>query len=106
MTDDTAETDVIVTDMPPPPPREVPATGLTSTTRQFKRKGAARAWANTANSWRWIITATQPVATGLTLQRAKFLMHDKAETTKNNLGIINDIANIDIRKFAAPGDDR
>lgn len=101
--DDAAEREVIVTDMPPPPSR---APGLAASMRHVKEKEDYRAWTNPANCWRWYITGVKPVATGLNVSRMKLIMHDKAEITTSNLGMLNDVSDVDIREFIAPGDDR
>eukprot|EP00903_Cladosiphon_okamuranus_P020133 g18486.t1 len=102
--DDVIELEMVVADMPPPPPRV--ASSLSTPLMQFRTKAIARDGENETNAWRWYISGVQPVAAGLTLQRSKLLLHDTAEITSTNLGMIIDIADIDTREFVSPGDDR
>jgi len=103
--EDDDERDVVVTNMPPPPPRTPPAPALTAPMQQFSQKEDMRAWANTANSWRWFITGVKPMTTGLTLQRTKLLLHGKAEITARAHGMLADMAEIDVQEFIPYGDD-
>eukprot|EP00903_Cladosiphon_okamuranus_P008586 g8236.t1 len=71
----------------------------------FSLKEDMRAWANTANSWRWFIAGGKPMTTGLTLQRTKLLLHGKAEITARAHGMLADVAEIEVQEFIPYGDD-
>eukprot|EP00752_Nemacystus_decipiens_P011736 g10413.t1 len=103
--DGTDEPEVVATNMRPPPPR-VPSAAGSGVLTQIKTKAIMQAWAKPENSWQWYSTAVKPVAPGLSLQRAKRFMHSTAEITSKNLGMLTDIAGIEIREFMSPGDDR
>eukprot|EP00903_Cladosiphon_okamuranus_P006848 g6670.t1 len=98
VTDDAEGSEVVVTDSPPPPPR-APA----ASTVQIRAKQLIKQWHDPANSWRWYLSTTQPVAASMNLAQTKALLMKKAELISKNVGMLNKLASIDVRKFVPPG---